>query len=166
MSRLRHVSIFQARLFQGITRWKPIYVQSGPLRHFSLSLGFNSAGVAPLPRCSRKLLDETVKTFAFVLRRCTFDGEDKCTLSVPLRTSEFHYCSWQSLPGVVHWSLNVVLPFRPRVCLLDVSRLLGLTQRPPAPVCCHWDSLTRGRLAVVLETVRVIFLGLLDWFCT
>ena len=35
-----------------------------------------------------------------------------------------------------------------RVCLLDVSRLLGLTLRHSAPVCCcHRDSLTRWRLA-------------------
>ena len=53
-----------------------------------------------------------------------------------------------------------------RVCLLDVSRLLGLTLRPFAPVCsCHRDSLTRGRLAIVQEAVRVFFfLSLLDWF--
>ena len=42
----------------------PKYVQSSSLRHFSFSLGFKSPGVAPLPPCSRKLLDETVKTFA------------------------------------------------------------------------------------------------------
>ena len=46
----------------------------------------------------------------------------------------------------------------PRVCLLDVSRLLGLILRPSAPVCCcHRDSLTRGRLALVQEAVRVFF---------
>ena len=84
---------------------------------------------------------------------------------------------WRNLPGVVHWGLHVVLPrvhginegllssfvtfvllSCPRVCLLDVSRLLGLTLRPPAPVCCcHRNSLTRGRLAIVLEAVRVFF---------
>ena len=84
---------------------------------------------------------------------------------------------WRNLPGVVHWSLHVVLPrvhgikedllspsvtfvllSCPRVCLLDVSHLLGLTLRPSAPVCCcHRDSLTRGRLAVVQEAVRVFF---------
>ena len=47
----------------------------------------------------------------------------------------------------------VVLPTR---CLLDVSRLLGLTLRPSAPVCCcHWDSLTRWRPVFVQEAVRV-----------
>ena len=52
-----------------------------------------------------------------------------------------------------------------RVCLLDVSRLLGLTLRPFAPVCsCLRDSLTRWRLAIVPEAVRVFsFLSLLDW---
>ena len=43
-----------------------------------------------------------------------------------------------------------------RVCLLDVSRLLGLTLRHSAPVCCcHRDSLTRWRLAFAQEAVRV-----------
>ena len=84
---------------------------------------------------------------------------------------------WRNLPGVVHWGFHVVLPrvpgikegllapffpimllSWPRVCLLDVSRLLGLTLRPSAPVsCCHRDSLTRWRLASVQEAARVIF---------
>ena len=81
---------------------------------------------------------------------------------------------WRNLPGVVHWSLHVAVPRAsnfyeglllfflllscPRVCLLDVSRLLGLTLRPSAPVCCcHRDSLTCGRLALVQEAVRVFF---------
>ena len=84
---------------------------------------------------------------------------------------------WRNLPGVLHWGLHVVLPrvhgikedlLSPsvtfvivscsRVCLLVVSRLLDLTLRPLAPVCsCHLDSLTRGRLAIVQEAVRVFF---------
>ena len=45
-----------------------------------------------------------------------------------------------------------VLPTR---CLLDVSRLLGLTLRTTALVFrCHRDSLTRGRLALAQEAVR------------
>ena len=44
-----------------------------------------------------------------------------------------------------------------RVCLLDVSRLLGLTLRHSAPVCsCHGDSLTRWRLAFAQEAARVV----------
>ena len=109
-------------------------------------------------------------------------------LSVPLSTSGLHYSIWQSggicqvlSTGVFtlfchdvswfqgrtslllcHFFDSIVL----RVCLLDVSRLLGLTLRPFAPVCsCHRDSLTRGRLAIVQEAVRVFFfLSLLDWF--
>ena len=84
---------------------------------------------------------------------------------------------WRNLPGVVHWGLHVVLPrvhgikehvlspsvtfvpmSCPRVCLFDVSRLLGLTLRPSAPVCCcHRDSLARERLAIVQVPVRVFF---------
>ena len=42
-----------------------------------------------------------------------------------------------------------------RECLLDVSRLLGLTLRPSAPVlCCHRDALTRWRLALAQEAAR------------
>ena len=43
-----------------------------------------------------------------------------------------------------------------RCSLLDVSRLLGLTLRPSAPVCCcHQDSLTRWRLVLAQEAARV-----------
>ena len=39
--------------------------------------------------------------------------------------------------------------------LLHVSRLLGPTLRPSAPVCrCHQDSWTRGSLALAQEAVR------------
>ena len=62
----------QVRLFQGVGGLNPKYVQSGSLRRFSFSLGLKSAGVAPLPPCCRKLLDETFKTFAVYPRGCTF----------------------------------------------------------------------------------------------
>ena len=68
-----------------------------PLRHFSSLLGLSSAGVAPLPPCSRKLLDETVKTFAVFPSWLYFlDGEDNCMLSVPLSTSDLRYSCRQS----------------------------------------------------------------------
>ena len=38
-------------------------------------------------------------------------------------------------------------------CLLDVSRILGLTLRPSAPVC-HRNSLPRGRLSLAQEAVH------------
>ena len=137
-----------------------------PLRHFSFFLGLLSAGVAPLPPCSRKLLDETVKTFT-VFPSCLYLLDD-----------DLHYSCWhwRKLPGGSRRGFHVavlrilvlfeglplslfflfffffVLPTR---CLLDVSRLLGLTLRPSAPVCCcHWDSLTRGTLAFAQEAVR------------
>ena len=101
-------------------------------------------------------------------------------LSVPLSTSDHHYSRWQSggicqvlstgdfalFCHVVHGIKEVFLSFFvtfvivacSRNCVLVVSRLLGLTLRPFAPVCsCHRDSLTRGRLAIVQEAVRVLF---------
>ena len=93
------------------------------------------------------------------------------------RPSLQQMAKWRNLPGVVHWGLHVVLPrvhginegllsfsvpfvllSCSRVCLLVLSRLHGLTLRPSAPVCCcQRDSLTRGRLAIVQEAVRVFF---------
>ena len=127
--------------------------------------------MAPLPPRFCRLPGESVKTFA-VFPSCVhllvFD--DKCMLSVPLSTSDLH-CRWHSgeickvsstgaftlFCHVSMVSMKVCLVFScPRVCLLDVSCLLGLTLRPSAPVCCcHWDSLTRGRLAFEQEAVRV-----------
>ena len=71
------------------------------------------------------------------------------------RPSLQQMAKWRNLPSVVHWGLYIVLPrvhgFKedlfspfvtfvllscPRVCLLDVSRFLGLTLNPSAPVCC------------------------------
>ena len=52
--------------------------------------------------------------------------------------------------------VTLVLLSCSRVCLLDVSRLLGLTLRHSGPVCCcHGDSFTRWRLAFAQEAVRV-----------
>ena len=57
------------------------------------------------------------------------------------------YALWFSSKGECSLFCSVLLSC-PRVCLLDVSCLLGLTLRSSAPVfCCHQDSLTRGRLA-------------------
>ena len=68
-----------------------------PLGHFSLSLGLSSAGVAPLPPCSHKLLGETVKTFTvFPSWLYLLVGEDNCMLSVPFSTSDLHCSCWQS----------------------------------------------------------------------
>ena len=44
--------------------------------------------------------------------------------------------------------------------LFQDFRLLGPTLRPSAPVCrCHWDSWTRGRLALAQEAVRCPYLS-------
>ena len=90
----------QARFFQGIVGPNPNCVQSGPLRHVSFSLGFSSTGVAPLPPCSRKLLDETVKTSV-------------CMLSVPLkheRPSQQQLAKCRNLPFGVHRCFHVAVP--------------------------------------------------------
>ena len=65
--------------------------------YFLSHLGFTSAGVAPLSPRFRKLLDETVKTFA-VFPSCLqlLDCDDNCMLSDPLSTSDLHYSRWQS----------------------------------------------------------------------
>ena len=153
------------------------YVQWCSLRRNSLNLGFKSAGVAPLPPCFRKLLDETVKTFA-VFPSCwhLLDCDDNCMLSVPLSTSGLlcnrwqsgEFCQGLSTGAITLWCHVLLISMKacsssfllllscPRVCLLDVSCLLGLTLRSSAPVCCcHRDSLTRGRLAFEQEAVRV-----------
>ena len=84
----------QVRLVQGVAGWNPKYVQSCSLRRISLFLGLKSAGVPP---CSRKLLDETVKTVA-VFPSCLhlLGCDDNCMLSVPLSTSDLHNCRWPS----------------------------------------------------------------------
>ena len=101
-------------------------------------------------------------------------------LSVPLSTSDLH-CSRCKSGGICkvlstgaftlfchdfHGFNEGLLSFLscPRVCLLDVSRLLGLTLRPSAPVCCcHRDSLTRGKLAVVQDAVCVLFFSVFSF---
>ena len=147
-----------------------------PLRDFSSSLELSSAGVAPLSPRSRKILDETVKTFAVFPRGCTFSMAKTiacCPFHLVRVTLTFSYwqsgenCqvaagaftfAWLHFLVFFKWRLPfffaclVVLPTR---CLLDVYRLLGLTLRPSAPVCrCHRDSRTRGRLALAQEAVR------------
>ena len=89
----------QVRLFQGVAGWNPKYVQLGSLRRFSLSLRLKSAGVAPLPPCSRKLPDETVKIFAvFPSWLHLLDGEDKNML---FRTIKHERPSLQQLQSGV-----------------------------------------------------------------
>ena len=93
------------------------------------------------------------------------------------RPSLQQMAKWRNRPGVVHRAFTLfrhvfhgfkedcisffvtfVLVSCSRVCLLDVSRLRGLTLRHFAPVSsCHRDSLTSWRLAIVQEAVRVLF---------
>ena len=85
---------------------------------------------------------------------------------------------WRILPGIDHCGPSLLFchdvhglkegflsslsllrgNLAPRVCLLVVSRLHGLTLRHFAPVCsCHLDSLTSWRLVIAQEAVRVFF---------
>ena len=97
MSRRRKNSVLPQTHFSRSRRLESSLQTIDPLRHFSSSLGLSSAGVAPLPPCSPKFLDETVKTFAvFPSWLYLLDDEDNCLLSVPLSTSDLHYCCWQS----------------------------------------------------------------------
>ena len=92
--------------------------------------------------------------------------------------NDLHYSRWQSgeicqvlstgaftlfchvddgIMGAFFLLCHFCAPFCSRNCLLDVSRLLGLTLRLSAPVCsCHRDSLTRWRLALAQEVARVV----------
>ena len=148
-------------------------------------LGFTSAGVAPLTPRFCKFLDETVKTFALFslalttsrLRRqmhvvCSVKHERpslqqmakwrnlaesaRCCPLGPSRCLAMMFMV--SLKMFLSFFVTFVIVSCSRVCLLVVSRLLGLTLRPFAPVCsCHRGSLTHGRLAIVQEAVRVFF---------
>ena len=93
-SRRRYLSTLPQTLFFSRSRRLESCLHTiDPLRRISLSLGLKGAGVAPLPPCSRKLLDETVKTFAvFPSWMHLLAGEDNCILSVPLSTSDLHCC--------------------------------------------------------------------------
>ena len=79
--------------------------------------------------------------------RCCPPGPSRC------------FATWM----MVSWALFILLlchfcaPFCSRNCLLDVSRLLGLTLRHSACVCsCHRDSSTRWRLALAQEAACVV----------
>ena len=65
-------SLPQTCFFQCLAGGDPVYIQSTLWDNFSFSLWLSSAGVAPLPPCSHKLLDETVKTFTVFPRGCIF----------------------------------------------------------------------------------------------
>ena len=166
-------------------------MQSCSLWCFRSYLSFKCAGVAPLPPRYRKILDESVKTFA-VFPSCEqlLDCDDNCMLSVPLSTSDIHYSRWHSREiyqvlstGVLRcfstWSMVPKKiyshPLSLLCCCLALSFvcslfpvLFCLTLRLFAPVCdCHRDSLTRGE-ADNCAGIRacVLLLSLLDWFCT
>ena len=93
MSRRRHTTIPPSTPFLRCRRFHSKIRTVG----LSETLGFKRAGVAPLPPCSRKILDETAKTSAVFLSWFhLLGGEDDCMLSVPLSTSDLHYSSWLS----------------------------------------------------------------------
>ena len=167
--------LLHARLVNGVAGWNPQCVQYCSLWCTSLS---------ELPKVLLWHLCYHVRAsfwtrqsrFSLFFHLLLLDCDDTCMLSIPLSTSDVHYSRWQSgeicqglstgaftlLCHVFLVSVEGCSPFFffwlscPRVCLLDVSCLLGLTLRSSAPVCCcHRDSLTRGRLAFEQEAVRV-----------
>ena len=157
--------LFHKRFFQGLTDWDLLFFFFfDPLCHFTFSLEVSSAGVAQLPPSYHKLLNEKVTTFAvFPSWMYPLESEDNCMLSVISSTSDLHLSCWQSCTNFPLWfsSKGECSPFCSvllsctRGCLLDDSRLYGLTLRPSAPVCCcRRDSLARGRLAFAQEAVR------------
>ena len=141
---------------------------------------FRQCCVAPLPPRFRNFLNEAVKSITLLPRVHNFSiVTTDAQLSVLLSTSDLHHCRWQSgeicqvlstgactlFCHVVHgfkedfisFFVTFVLVSCSRVCLLYVSRLLGLILRHFAPVCsCRRDSLTRWRLAIAQEAARVI----------
>ena len=102
--------------------------------------------------------------------------DDRCILSDPLSMNDLHYSRWQSgeicqvlstvaftlFCHVVDGIMGVFFSFVTFCAFVKltrlsarVSRLLGLTLRPSAPVCyCHRDSLTRWRLPLAQEAAR------------
>ena len=137
----------------------------------------SSAGVAPLPPGFHKLLSVTFTTFAvFPSWLNLLGGDDDYMLSVPSGTCELHISCWQgsdscqAIAAAVLTLFNYALWFLlkaddpfflfclavlPTCYLLHDSRLLGLTLRPSAPVCCcHRVSWSRWRLAFAQEAVR------------
>ena len=134
--------------------------------------------MAPLSLGFHKLLSFTVTTVAiFPSWMYLLGGDDNCMLSVPSSTYDLHIWCWQcgeicqaiaaaactlfnyalsSLSQMRMISFLLCIANLPTCHLLLDSRLLGLTLRPSAPVFqCHRDSLTRGRLALAQEAVRV-----------
>ena len=143
--------------------------------------------MAPLPPRFRNFLNEAVKAITLLPRVHNFSiVTTNAQLSVLLSMSDLHYSRWQSgeicqvlFTGAFTLFCHVVHGFKEdlissfvtfvlvscsRVCLLDVSRLLGMTLRHFAPVgSCHWDSLTREAGNCARSRACYLFLRLLDW---
>ena len=118
--------------------------------------------------CSRNFLDEIVKTFCCFLSLVAPRWWRQLHGVVPLKTIDFRYSIWQSggiwqgLSSGAFTLLCHVLLTCLKVCsssfLLVVVLPRGLALRSSASIsCCHRDSLTRGRLALEQEAVRVLF---------
>ena len=116
------------------------------LRYARTTFTTGDGKVAKSARCCQPVPSRCFATCVMV----QWTPHSQCTLAFCLRTCRRTFLS--------SFFVIVVLLSCSRACLLDVSRLLGLTLRLSAPVCsCHRDSLTRRRLAVAQEAARVIF---------
>ena len=114
----------------------------------------SSLGMAPVPPGFLKLLSVTFTTFAvFPSWMYLLGGDDDCMLAVPSGTCELHISCWQgsdscqAIAAATLTLFNYALWFLlkaddffcsvlPTCYVLHDSRVLGLTLRPSAPVCC------------------------------
>ena len=175
--------LFQKRVFQCLFDWDLLYKHFDPLRGLALFPVLSSAGVAPLPPCFHKLLSETVTTFAVdvpsrrwrhlpVVRAVQYESPPLLLLAVWRKLPRDVYLFSKLKLRTVVFSQRRMISFLfclavlPTCYLLHDSRLLGLTLRSSAPVCCcHRVCWARGRLAFAQEAVRCPPSFLLDWIC-
>ena len=113
----RSTNIFPNTPCVSVVGWNPKCVHFCSLRCMFTHLGFEDAGVAPLPPRFRNFLNEAVKAITLLCRVHKFlivTTNAKIVGSVKHeRPSPQQMAKWRYLPGVVHWSLHVDLPRAP-----------------------------------------------------
>ena len=121
-----------------------VYMIDVPPQVNDIRLGFEDAGVAPMPPRFRNIHDETVKALAFLPSDNHLLGcDDRCVVVCSVkheRPYKRHVTEWRNLPGVVHRGLHVVLPharwnnglFTPKRPLPFAPRRCGRMYCPPS----------------------------------